>query len=241
MAPEEEIAVLKAENTQQRRQLDLVLAQNALLRERVRELEARMAKDSHNSGKPPSSDGLARQVPRTRSLRHRSGKKPGGQHRHPGATLHLVVPEAVDGVVEHRPSVCVRCHLPLNVADVTPVVVRRERRQVLDLPPVWLRVTEHQTLHVRCRACQHVTSGTFPPAAPSRIQYGPRLRALVVYLVERQLVGYGRVRALLAPWWGSMTVNHLRFLPLLPGGDHRVRVHMDPAGQQAERAHFLFD
>ena len=37
--------------------------------------------------------------------------------------------------------------------------------------------------------------GTFPAEAPSRAQYGPRLRALAVYLVEQQFVPYGRVRA----------------------------------------------
>ncbi len=83
MTPEEEIAALKAENAQQREQITALL-------ERVRDLEARLAKDSHNSGKPPSSDGLKRQLPRTRSLRRKSGKKPGGKLGHPGETLHLV-------------------------------------------------------------------------------------------------------------------------------------------------------
>jgi uncharacterized coiled-coil protein SlyX len=54
MTPEEEIAALKAENAAQRQRLDLLLEQNSLLVERVRELEARVAKDSHNSNKPPS-------------------------------------------------------------------------------------------------------------------------------------------------------------------------------------------
>ncbi len=77
-------------------------------------------------------------------------------------------------------------------------MVLHERRQVQDLPPVRLRVTEHQALHVRCPACQHVTVGAFPPETPSRAQYGPRLRALAVYLVEAQFVPLGRVQQLLA-------------------------------------------
>lgn len=86
MTPEDEIAALKAENAQQRQQLTVVLAQNAALQERVRELEleARLAKDSHNSSKPPSSDGLAR---KTKRLRRRSGRKPAGQIGHRGETL----------------------------------------------------------------------------------------------------------------------------------------------------------
>lgn len=188
MTPDEEIAVLRAENAQQREQIAVLVA-------RVHELEARVAKDSHNSGKPPSSDGLAR---KTRSLRKRSGKKPGGQLGHRGETLHLVA--TPDAVVEHRPAVCGACQQPLPE---DAQVVLRERRQVWDLPPVRLRITEHQALHTQCPACQRVSVGAFPAEAPSRAQYGPRLRAFAVYLVEQQLVPYARVRMLLADLFGA--------------------------------------
>jgi hypothetical protein len=82
-------------------------------------------------------------------------------------------------------------------------VVLRERRQVQDLPWLRLCVTEHRALHVRCPACQAVSVGTFPADAPSRAQYGPRLRALCVSLVEQQLVPYGRVRELLGDVFGA--------------------------------------
>jgi transposase len=189
MTPDEENARLTAENAALREQVTALL-------ERVRDLETRLAKDSHNSSKPPSSDGLKRQLPRTRSLRRRSGKQPGGQPGHPGETLRLVEPEAVDAVVEHRPAVCEHCHRVLDTEKTA--VVRRERRQVQDLPPVRLQTTEHQALHLRCPSCQHVTAGVFPQVTPSRAQYGPRLRALVVYLVEQQFVPYARVKELLA-------------------------------------------
>src|SRR6476469_7995681 len=97
MTPEERNAELEAENAVLR----------ALL-ERVQELEARRAKDSHNSSKPPSSDGLKH---KTKSLRTKSGKKAGGQLGHRGETLHLVA--APDEVVEHRPSICAQCQAPL--------------------------------------------------------------------------------------------------------------------------------
>jgi transposase len=195
MSPEVRIAELEGMLVQQHHQLDVVLAQNAALQARVQELEAQLAKDSHNSSKPPASDGLAR---KTKSLRRRSGKKPGGQIGHRGETLRLVA--TPDDVVEHLPLACVGCQIPLD--EEAPVVLR-ERRQVQDLPPVRLVVTEHQALHVRCLACQTVTAGTFPAEAPSRAQYGPRLRALAVYLVEQQLVPYGRVRELLADLFGA--------------------------------------
>jgi hypothetical protein len=68
---------------------------------------------------------------------------------------------------------------------------------------VRLAVTEHQALHVRCPRCQAVSVGTFPAEAPSRAQYGPRLRALAVYLLEQHFVPYGRVRELLTDLVGA--------------------------------------
>ena len=187
MTSEERIAQLEVENAQLREQLTVVLA-------RVHELEARLATDSHNSSKPPASAGLGR---KTKSLRRRSGKKAGGQIGHQGQALRLVA--TPDAVVEHRPAVCVACQTPL---EAQALVVLRERRQVLDTPPVRLRVTEHQRLHVRCRVCARVSAGVFPAAISSRAQYGPQLRALAVYLVEEQLVPYARVRVLLADLFG---------------------------------------
>src|SRR5258708_27226834 len=183
MAAEEEIAALRAENTALRAQVEALAAQ-------VRELQARAAKDSHNSGKPPSSDGLRR---KPKSLRTPSGKKAGGQLGHRGETLRLVA--TPDAVVEHRPVVCRQCRAVLG-PDAPQVGC--ERRQVQEWPSVRLVVTEHQALRLRCPACQAITAGAFPAEAPSRAQYGPRLRALAVYLVEAQLVPFGRVQQLLA-------------------------------------------
>ena len=189
MTPEEHIAQLEAENASQRDQIAVLVA-------RVQELEARLAKDSHNSGKPPSSDGLGR---KTKSLRKPSGKKPGGQLGHRGETLRLVA--VPDDVIEHRPSTCSACHIPLPTEPSAESWW--ERRQVHELPPLRLLVREHRALHVRCPACRAVTAAVFPSEAPSRAQYGPRLRALVVYLVEQQLLPYGRVRDLLADLFGA--------------------------------------
>jgi transposase len=189
MTPEEEIAGLKAETARQREQI-------AALLERVQELEARLAKDSHNSHKSPASDPLGRQRPR--SHRRRSGKKPGGQLGHRGETLPLVA--TPDEVVEHRPAVCAECQMPL---DQTAPVVLSERRQVRELPSVRLVVREHRALHVRCPRCEQVSVGSFPAEASSRAQYGPRLRALAVYLLDQQLVPSARVRELFAELLGA--------------------------------------
>jgi transposase len=191
MTLEARVAELEAENAALRAQVSEVPAlreQVTALLARILELEAQRAKDSHNSGKPPSTDGLKR---RTKSLRRPSGKKAGGQLGHRGETLHLVA--TPDAVVEHRPAVCTACQATLAEAPV----VGRERRQVQEVPPVRLRVTEHQALRVQCPKCQVVSVGMFPTEAPSRAQYGPQLRALAVYLVEEQLVPLGRVQQVL--------------------------------------------
>src|SRR5262249_59989475 len=102
MRSDERIAELEAENALLREQVTSLLA-------RVQELEARLAKDSHNSGRPPSSDGGRR---KPKSLRKPSGKKAGGQLGHRGGTLHLVT--LPDAVVAHRPIACTQCHAALG-------------------------------------------------------------------------------------------------------------------------------
>lgn len=189
MTANERIASLEALVAQQQEQLAQQREQIAQLSAYIHELEGRLAKDSHNSSKPPSSDGLRR---KPKNLRQKSGRKPGGQLGHRGETLRLQA--TPDVVVEHRPTHCAHCQTLLSDA---PVVLR-ERRQVHDLPPGRLVLTEHQALHVQCPACQAVSVGAFPAEAPSRAQYGPQVRALAVYLVEEQLVPLGRVQQLLS-------------------------------------------
>lgn len=186
-----------------REQITVLLAQNAARSARVQDLEGRLAKDSHNSSKPPTSDGLKRALPQRRSLRRSSGRKPGGQLGHRGQTLPLLTSDQVDAVVTHRPTVCGVCQAPLEAQGVSATVTGLDRRQVHDLPPQRLQVTEHQALHVQCAVCQHITAAPFPMSVPSRAQYGSHLRAWVVYLVTQQCVPYARVRDLLVEGYGA--------------------------------------
>jgi transposase len=101
-------------------------------------------------------------------------------------------------VVSHAPTVCAHCQQALT--GVTGAVV--ERRQVHDLPPLRLEVTEHRAVAVRCSACQAVTRGAFPPTVSAAAQYGPRLRALAVYLHHYQLVPQERTHEALADLFG---------------------------------------
>jgi transposase len=163
---------------------------------RLEELEHRLAKDSHNSHKPPSSDGLSRGK-KPRSLRGKSGKRSGAQPGHPGQTLRPV--EEPDERQLHAPSACTHCGVLLEA--VEPCA--RERRQVFDLPPLSLFVTEHEAQTKRCPACQHSTSGVFPAHVTQPVQYGPGVLALSAYLQTYQLLPFARTQELLQDLFGT--------------------------------------
>lgn len=171
------------------------------LRGRVEELEAegaelraRLAKNSRNSSRPPSSDGLTK--PPTKSLRRPSGRKPGGQQGHPGRRLEQVADP--DEVIDHVPKRCAGCGAALAAAEPAGAEVR----QVFELPAISLRVSEHRAQRRRC-SCGELTRASFPDAVAAPAQYGPRLRALAVYLIAYQHLPYGRAAGLLADWLGA--------------------------------------
>ena len=105
-----------------------------------------------------------------------------------------------DEIVQHRPLVCEHCQQPLE--GIAGEV--KERRQIHDLPQVRLMVQEHQVEEVSCPACQHVSRGSFPAEVAAPVQYGPKLRALAVYLHKYQLPSLGRVSELLSDCYGSV-------------------------------------
>ena len=141
-------------------------AQLAALTARVAPLEARLGGHSQNSHRPPSSDGARKP---SRGQRGRSGKAPGGQPGHPGQTLAMTA--TPDTVVTHHPPQCARCGTAL--AQVPAMAV--QRRQVVDLPPLRLAVTEHRAATVCCPHCRRPTTAPFPSTAGQPVQYGPRL------------------------------------------------------------------
>ncbi len=152
----------------------------------VAELKSRLAKNSSNSSKPPSSDGL-KKPPQTKSSRQSSVKKRGGQPGHKGASLSQV--EKPDHVVLHKVASCDDCGASLVDVKVDGI----EKRQVLDLPPLTLIVTEHQAEQKSC-SCGCVTTAAFPPEATAPVQYGPWVQALVVYLSVYQFLPYARLK-----------------------------------------------
>ena len=138
-------------------ELLVVLAQRdaliAVLADRVAELEARLGRNSRNSSKPPSSDGLGKPAPK--SLRKPSGRKPGKQQGDPGFRLQ---PRAVpDEVRTHVPTGCLGCGADLTGAPVVGV----ETRQVFGLPVIELIAIEHRAQRRECD-CGVVTRAAFP-------------------------------------------------------------------------------
>jgi transposase len=213
-------------------------AQIQSLNERVRALETRLAKDSHNSHKPPSSDEPTFRRPARKSLRKRSGKKPGGQPGHTGCTRLQV--ETPDEVHRHVPLSCARCGDNLRGADARPV----QRRQVVDLPPLRLHVQEHQVHDKRCPGCGHTTRAAFPRGVDEPVQYGPGVLGLGLYLQTYQLLPFGRAAGLIGDLFGqtpsqgtlarALKQAHERLEPveqqILAGLRRSPSVHFDETG-----------
>lgn len=167
------VVSLRAELADARGVLEATRAELSAARGRIAELEARLRQTPRNSSRPPSSEGPGKPPPRPRSLRKKSGRKPGGQDGHEGRTLAQAA--RPDREVRHEPGCCGRCGAGLAGRPVTGV----ERRQVFDLPLAEVMVTEHQLIEREC-GCGHRTRAAAPrgaaasglsPAPASSAQY----------------------------------------------------------------------
>jgi transposase len=167
---------------------------------RIAELERQLGLNSSNSGKPPSSDGLKKPM-RTRSLRVPSGKKRGGQKGHPGETLRQV--KTPDVVVDHYPEICAGCGAALTAAMATS----HAARQVFDLPePRPPMVTEHRAHVCSCAQCGTPSSAAFPEGVAAPVQYGPRIGAMVVYLLHGHFLPEDRLAEVMRDLFGVSLV-----------------------------------
>ena len=145
-------------------------------------------------------DGPVKPAPK--SLRGKSGRKPGGQPGHPGRVLSLV--DDPDETVTHVPPCCAGCGAGLDNAPIAKVV----RRQVFDLPePQPLRVVEHRLVAKRCR-CGTLPAASAPVGVDAPASYGPRLKAVTVYLQFAQFC---------ARWRTAQAVRDLFGVPVSAG------------------------
>lgn len=186
------------------REKDLLAERVRFLEKRVAELEAivdeltrRLGLNSHNSSKPPSSDGYAK--PNQKSRRQRSGKKPGGQKGHSGS--HMEIPHEPDEVLQHFPEKCQRCpHLSLCQSQGN--FDCSESRYVVDVE-IKTKVTEHQTLSpVDCPYGEVDQTAQFPDNVKAYIQYGDSVSILAGLLSTYGAVSYERMHVIFSSLMG---------------------------------------
>ena len=162
---------------------------------RLQKLEDRVVKNSKNSGKPPSSDGLNKPSPKSGRKRH--GRKNGGQFGHPGQRLKAV--DEPDHIEVHAVDECEHCRKSMR----TTKVLRYEKRQVFDIPPVRMEVTEHRAEVKHCTSCGKESKGVFPQDVSQPVQYGQGVKSKATYLHQYQLIPLERVSETFADFYGQ--------------------------------------
>lgn len=167
-------------------ELVAIQEENKKLSERVSDLEVRLNKNSGNSSKPPSSDGLKK----PKNMREKSGKPTGGQPGHEGRTLNKV--ENPDEIIDIEPAKC-ECGCDLSGIEGTC-----QTRQVVEIPVIKTKVTEYRVFKKVCPDCKKEHKAEFPEAVTQPVQYGENLQALMTYLTNYQLLPLERAAEILS-------------------------------------------
>jgi transposase len=149
--------------------------------ETIKELQAKAAKNSRNSGKPPSSDGYGK-ANKTQSLRKPGQRSNGGQPGHTGNTLETV--ETPEHTEIHDPSQCKSCHTSLDDVEISGV----EERQVFDIPAMKIEVTAHRATVKRCPCCGTENTGDFPETVTQPVQYGHGVKTWAAYFNNQHFI-----------------------------------------------------
>ena len=162
---------------------------------RIQELEDKQEKDSHNSSKPPASDGMKK--PMKHRQRSQSKKKVGGQTGHVGSRLEPVAEP--DHVEMHAVKCCQHCERSLE--DLA--AARHIHRQVFDLPEVvQLEVTEHRAEVKVCPECGVENIAAFPTGVTQVTQYGARLGSQIVYFNQHHFIPMERTAEIVQDLYG---------------------------------------
>ena len=181
-------------------QNEQLIKKNEELSKRIKKLEGQLAKNSRNSSKPPSSDGLKKPKPKPKSLRKKTGRKPGGQKGHQGKTLSMVEKPNYTITYTVDQCQCCKCSLKAQAPE------RLERRQVFDIPVPKLEVTEHLA-EVKTCDCGHLNRAAFPEKVTAPVQYGPRVKSTAVYLKDYQLLPFQRLTEIMSDLFGCNTFS----------------------------------
>lgn len=177
---------------QQAKQIAKLQASLQAALHKIADLEARLAQNSRNSSRPPSSDGLTKKPAFGRS----SGKRRGGQPGHRGDTLQMVA--QADQVVTHKVADVCQCGSVLSEVSGQTVA----KRQVFDLPPQALVVTEHRIEGKVCPDCGQLHRGALPQEVSAPVQYGSQVKALVGLLSVGHHMSVGGIKSLFTDLFG---------------------------------------
>jgi transposase len=213
-------------------QVDQLASHVQALHEAIHQLRDQVQKNSRNSSKPPSSDGLKK--PRTKSLRNPGQRPNGGQPGHPGQTLRQVADP--DRVTVHEVHICQGCHSSLDAVEEE----RRETRQVFDIPALHIEVTEYQSVVKVCPQCGAMNRGEFPADVSQPTQYGPNVKAHAAYLTNYHHLPIDRTAQLFEDVFGQRVSEGVILGANVEGAD-QVTPSNDVVKQQlidAEVAHF---
>ena len=169
---------LTKENALLKEESEILKKTVAALTVKVEELEAKLKKNSKNSSKPPSSDGMKKPNV-TQSLREKTGRKSGGQKGHPGANLELK--DQPDEVVVLQ--VKNTCECGGNIIVNNGIV---EKRQVTDIEPSKVITIEYRAEEGICENCGKVHKASFPEGVNGTTVYGPGIQAVLTYMTNYQ-------------------------------------------------------
>lgn len=164
------------------------------LNQTIKELKEQLNKNSKNSSKPPSSDGLKKPaVNKNKSLRESSGKMQGAQEGHDG--VHLSVISDPDHIENHMHSDCTGC--PHRAECLSKACIKETRHEVDAV--VTVDVTAHNAIEVReCPLHDDVKTGSFPENIKATVQYGKNLQAMVVAFNTVGAVSINRTHEILS-------------------------------------------
>jgi transposase len=211
---------------------------NHELEEKLKKLLAEKVRDSHNSSKPPSTDGIKK---RTKSLRKKSERKPGGQKGHEGNILEMeLYPDKIEIIK------LTRCHCCGKKVDRKHISITS--RQVIDFDAK-KTVIEYQAERYVCPKCQSESIAPFPDFCTKKVQYGPNVKALSVYLNKYQLVPLKRVREIFYDLFeikiseGSIVNFNAQLFTKLEGFENECKesllqselIHSDESGGRCEK------